>query len=69
MTEAIHELPILHCEVSRTQDYQNKYEEAKELCGRYPLLGKYLPCKRKIWEVEDNRMMLFEAVSNSKQII
>jgi hypothetical protein len=69
MTEVIHELPILHCEVSRTQEHQNKFEEAKELSGRYPVLGKYLPNKRKIWEAEDNRMMLFEAAANSQQII
>lgn len=69
IAEAIQAKPILHVEVTRQYDQKNKYDEAKELSGRYPLLGKYLPSKRNIWQSEDRRMMLFEAVSNAEQII
>lgn len=69
IAEVIKVKPILHVEVTRQYDQKNKYDEAKELSGRHPLLGKYLPSKRNIWQSEDRRMMLFEAVSNAEQII
>lgn len=69
MCEVIQTKPILHIEAIRQHEHKNKYEEAKDLSGRYPLLGKYLPSKRKIWEAEDSKMMLFEAVSNAEEVV
>lgn len=60
--EAIAKEPIKHKEVRREQKYPNKYEEANTLVERYPQLKPYLPDKRKIWNSEDRRMALFEAV-------
>ena len=69
ITEVIQSKSILHVEVKRQHQYANKHEEAQALSERYLQLKTYLPNKRKIWEAEDRRMMLFEAVSNAEQII
>ena len=67
--EVVQSKSILHVEVKRQHNYANKHEEAQALSDRYLQLQPYLPSKRKIWEAEDRRMMLFEAVSNAVQTI
>jgi len=69
MNEVIHQHAILHVEVKRQQDFKNKYEEANALAEQYPLLKSHLPSKRKIFNSEDRRMMLFEAVMNMERVI
>lgn len=69
ITEVVQSKSILHVEVTRHHDYANKHEEAEALSERYLQLKPYLPNKRNIWQSEDRRMMLFEAVSNAEQII
>jgi len=69
MVKTIQDIPILHVEVKRQQSHSNKYKEAKALVNRHLQLKPYLQPKRNIWQSENRRMMLFEAVSNAEQII
>ena len=69
LTGVIQSKSILHVEVKRQHQYANKHEEAEALSERYLQLKPYLPNKRKIWEAEDRRMMLFESVSNAQHIL
>lgn len=49
--------------VPRVQTYANKYEEAKFLVQRFPMLLAWLPKRPRIWESEPRNMVLFEAVA------
>lgn len=69
ISKTITKHPILHIEVKREQTFNNKYEEAEILSERYLQLKPYLTKKHKIWQSEDRRMILFEAVANAEQII
>ncbi|MEM6902643.1 MAG: hypothetical protein AAF556_05335, partial [Pseudomonadota bacterium] len=74
LIQAIAELashnPVLDVAVDRQRSFPSKYEEAVYLVGKHPDLTGYLPSrKRKFYEVEPRRMILFEAVVLAETVI
>lgn len=55
--------PCIDVSVPRVQLYANKYDEAKQLVRRFPMLSAWLPKRPRIWESEPRNMVLFEAVA------
>lgn len=58
----------LNIRLTRTQSYQNKYEEAKALAKTYPQLKWQCPTQPPIWMPEPRKMSYFEALSFVEQI-
>lgn len=54
---------IPHTCVRRIQNYANKYEEAKVLAERYPIMAAWLPQAPRAWEGEPGSTIYFEALS------
>ena len=55
--------------VDRVQRYANKYAEAEAIAERFPELKPYLPRRRRLWDSEPRRIIIFEAVSLALSII
>ena len=49
--------------VVREQRHANKFKEAQVLAERFPELKASLPPRRRWWQTEDQRMIIFEALS------
>lgn len=47
----------------RIQRHANKYIEAEHLADRFPELMPYVPKRRRLWQSEPRRTILFEAVA------
>ena len=60
---------ILDVSIKRTQNYANKYEEASSLATTYPELQPWVPPKRKFFDSEPPRMILFLATSLAHSVI
>lgn len=52
-----------HISVERIQTYANKYLEIEELARKHPVLANWKPPKRKLWESEDRRTSIWEALA------
>ena len=50
-------------QIARRQSHANKYQEACTMVERFPELKITLPRKRLWWQTEDQRMIIFEALS------
>ncbi len=55
--------------IPRAQNFQNKYEEAKELANQYPDILPWLPKRPRIWESEPRNMIYFEALALALEVI
>ncbi len=55
--------------VPRVQNFQNKYEEAKELAKQYPDILPWMPKRPRIWESEPRNMIYFEALALALEVI
>jgi len=55
--------------VPRVQNFQNKYEEAKELAKQYPDILPWVPKRPRIWESEPRNMIYFEALALALEVI
>ena len=56
-----------HIAVEHIQRYANKYLEMNELVQKHPVLAPWLPTKRKLWESEDRRASIWEALALVEQ--
>ncbi len=56
-----------HIAVEHIQHHANKYLEMNELAQRHPVLASWLPAKRKLWESEDRRASIWEALALVEQ--
>ena len=58
---------MVHAPVKSSADYQGKnltkYENARRVAERFPVLTRALPPKRKAWESEHYRMSIFTAAA------
>ena len=54
---------VLDVSIKRRQLFANKYEEAAWLADTYPSLKPWVPPKRRFFENEPPRMILFQATS------
>lgn len=54
---------VVSVEVARGHAHENRFEEAQDLCRRYPAMRPYLPKVRKAWEAEPKTLIYFEALS------
>lgn len=63
MSDVARDASCIDLSVPRAQTYANKYEEAKFLVQRFPMLSAWLPKRPRIWESEPRNMVLFEAVA------
>ena len=57
-----------HVEFERLQNHDNKYQEADDLCRKYPVIENWKPRPRKPWESEPKTAVIFEALSLADQI-
>ncbi|WP_233557309.1 hypothetical protein [Rhodophyticola porphyridii] len=57
---------LLDVTMERVQAFPNKYDEAEALAIEFPELEPYLPKRRRLWETESPRTILFEAVALAK---
>lgn len=55
--------PVLDVSVKRAQQYADKYEEAALLATAYPELKPWVPPKRRFFDDEPARMVLFVAAA------
>ncbi len=70
ITELASHNPVLDVSVSRPRQYPSKYEEAQALAKAYPESAGYLPKqKRRIFDFEPRRMVLFEALALADKVI
>lgn len=58
----------LNVQMTRHQSYQNKFDEAKALAGKYPTLRHLCPQQPPIWMPEPRNTSYFEALSLVEQI-
>ncbi|MDA4846407.1 hypothetical protein [Hoeflea poritis] len=58
---------VLVAQVTRAQDYPNKFVEAKSLAGRFPELKPLVPSRHRIWEREPRNLVCFEALALADQ--
>lgn len=63
IAEAAQKADAHHITVERVQHYANKYIEMKELAKKYSVLENWMPSKRKLWESEDRRATIWEALA------
>ncbi len=62
--------PVLDVSVPRPRTFPSKYEEADALVVRYPEMAGYLPSsKRRIFDFEPRRMVLFEALALAQEVM
>ena len=54
---------VPHAYVDRVQTYANKYDEAEALAARFPELTDWIPKRRKLWEPEPRKTIIFEALA------
>lgn len=57
----------LVAQVTRVQDYPNKFIEAKALARRFPELKPLVPSPHRIWEREPRNLVCFEALALADQ--
>ncbi|WP_227284949.1 hypothetical protein [Boseongicola sp. H5] len=57
---------LLDVTLERVQAFPNKYDEAEALAVEFPELEPYLPKRRRLWDTESPRTILFEAVALAK---
>ena len=57
---------LLDVTMERAQAFPNKYDEAEALAVEFPALEPYLPKRRRLWDTESPRTILFEAVALAK---
>lgn len=58
-----------HIAVEHIQLHANKYLEMDALAEKHPVLASWLPAKRKLWESEDRRASIWEALALVEQAI
>ena len=56
-----------HIAVEHIQQHANKYLEMNALAEKHPVLAPWLPTKRKLWESEDRRSTIWEALALVEQ--
>jgi len=56
-----------HVTVEHVQHHANKYMEMDALAKRYPVLAPWLPAKRRLWESEDRRTSIWQALALVEQ--
>ena len=54
---------VQNAEVARGHAHANRFEEAQDICLRYPAMLPHLPKVRKPWEAEPKSLIYFEALS------
>ncbi len=57
---------LLDVTMERVQTFPNKYDEAEALAVEFPELELYLPRRRRLWDTESPRTIVFEAVALAK---
>ncbi|MBL4626537.1 MAG: hypothetical protein JKY00_00595 [Roseicyclus sp.] len=57
---------LLDVSIERVQTFANKYDEADALSVEFPELELYLPKRRRLWDTESPRTIVFEAVALAK---
>lgn len=57
---------LLDVSIERVQAFANKYDEAEALAVEFPELELYLPKRRRLWDTESPRTIVFEAVALAK---
>ncbi len=57
-----------HIAVEHIQHYANKYLEMEALAERYPVLKPWQPRPRKLWESEDRKTVIWEALALVDQV-
>ncbi len=62
MAKAAQDAGVVWALVDRRQGYANKYVEAEALADRFPQLRGDVPKKRRLWESEPRKTIIFEAV-------
>lgn len=65
--EAVQRADAEHIAVERIQRYLNKYLEMNALAELHPILASWVPTKRKLWESEDRRASIWEALAFVEQ--
>lgn len=55
--------------VTRQRVFQNKYDEAARLAGRFPEIAPWVPPKRRIWQSEPRNTIYFEALGFAAAVI
>ncbi len=60
---------VLDVCVKRVQNFANKYEEAVSLAGQYPVIKPLVPEKRRFFDSEPARMVLFDALALAHAVL
>jgi len=55
--------------VKRVQNFANKYEEATSLASQYPVIKPLVPEKRRFYDSEPARMVLFDALGLAHAVL
>lgn len=63
------EMELLDVQVTHERVYQNKYQEAEAIAGRYPELLPWASKKRRFFENEPRSTVLFEAMALALEIL
>lgn len=59
---------LLDVSIERIQAFPNKYDEAEALALEFPELEPYLPKRRRLWDTESPRTIVFEAFALAKSL-
>ena len=60
---------LANAAITRRQAFKNKYEEARDLVAKFPLLVPWLPKQPRIWEAEPHSTLYFEALALAMQAL
>lgn len=60
---------LLDVSVTRVQHFKNKYEEARALAERFPVIASRVPREPKLWQSEPFGTIYFEAMALALQVV
>lgn len=63
LAQAMADEPVRHIPLQRSQQYQNRYEEAAALCLRFPEIDAWRPKKPQFYKGDSKKLPYFEALS------
>jgi len=60
---------VLDVAIDRTCNFANKYEEASALADLYPAISPWVPPKRRAFDHQPPRLIMFDALSMAHQVL
>ena len=69
LVQAAADEPVTHIKLERPRRYENRYDEAKALCQRFPEIAAWCPDKVKSYESEPRSLTYFEALAYVAEVL